>query len=157
MDGTLTGYVARYYPELSYGNPQRGSKSLYRAANNAAPTLHGVFPLWSQLAQRAGSLILVEDWMSSMRLWSQCRLIAVPLTGTHIAAYQIADLVKLNLKKLIVMLDSDAVLKSIQLRKKLDLVINTVVVPLKHNDVKDMSTAELASLVSEHGLGESYE
>jgi len=143
VTGRIQGYIARYYPELAGGDKLKGAKALWKAVLPTDVCL--CFPTMEVLAQVAGTkqLIVVEDYMSALRMNSQLGVPTCCLGGTSIYASHISTMIALDVKELVIVLDADATTKAIKLKRSLSLTFNRVmIVPLLGYDIKDMSINE---------------
>jgi hypothetical protein len=144
MNGSIQGYIARYYPDLADGGPLKGAKALWKAV---LPTDLGLcFPAMSVLSdiRKTGRLCVVEDYPSALRINSQIGYPTCCLGGTNIYDKHISDMLKAGVKDLVILLDADAIAKAVKLKRSLALAFNSItILPLMGPDPKDMSQGEL--------------
>lgn len=143
LTGRVQGYIARYYPELVGGRKLSGAKALWKPV---LPIDTGLcFPTMEVLKQvaLAKQLIVVEDYMSTLRMNSQLMRPTCCLGGTSIYEKHISTMIALDIKELIIVLDADAITKAVKLKRSLSLAFNRVlIVPLLGCDPKDMNVSE---------------
>jgi hypothetical protein len=143
VTGRIQGYIARYYPELAGGRKLKGAKALWKAV---LPTdVELCFPVMEVLLQVADTkqLIVVEDYMSALRMNSQLGKPTCCLGGTSIYASHLSTMIALGVKELVIVLDADATTKAVKLKRSHSLTFNRVmIVPLLGYDIKDMSISE---------------
>jgi len=145
--GTIQGYIARYYPELASGVPLKGAKALWKGILKSDVDL--CYPNMDVLAQvvEQGRVCLVEDYPSALRINSQVGYPTLCLGGTNIYNAHIAGLLALGVKNIVLLLDADAVVKAVKLKRGLCLAFDSVkILPLTGADPKDMSLDELDTL-----------
>ncbi len=142
--GRVFGYIARHYPTLDGGFNTKGAKAYWKQVIPGDPGL--LFPNMDVLAQvvEHKRVVVVEDYPSMLRINSQLGIATCCLGGTNIYAKHIDTMLALGVKELIILLDADAVMKAIKLKRGLSLAFdNVTVIPLTGCDPKDMGTAEL--------------
>lgn len=143
-NGTIAGYIARYYPELACGKKQYGGKALWR--NVRARDLELYFPTIDILnaVYEQKQVVLVEDYPSALRMWSSKTLPTCALGGTTLYEGHIHTIIELGVDRVILILDADAIVKAVKLKRQIALAFpNTIVIPLTGRDVKDMAPNEL--------------
>ena len=142
--GRVFGYIARHYPALNQGRATKGAKAYWKQCIPGDPGL--LFPNMDVRAQVVNEkrAVLVEDYPSMLRINSQLGAPCCCLGGTSIYAAHIDTLLMLGVTDLVILLDADAVVKAIKLKRSLALAFDSVtVVPLTGADPKDMSHEEL--------------
>ncbi len=142
--GRVFGYIARHYPALDGNHKTKGAKAYWKQAIAGDPGL--LFPNMNVLAQVAEQhrVVLVEDYPSMLRINSQIGIPTCCLGGTNIYAAHIDTMLTLGVREVIILLDADAVMKAIKLKRGLSLAFDSVkVIPLTGADPKDMTTDEL--------------
>ncbi|MEE8599413.1 MAG: hypothetical protein V3S69_07935 [Dehalococcoidales bacterium] len=149
--GVLTGYIARAYTELAYGKQFFGQKALNRTM------VHGVqglrFPCIDSLkaAHANKSVAVLEDWPSTMRIWTQTGMPTACLAGTNLLDEHVATMIEMGIEKLVIILDADAIVKAMKMKKANALVFSsTIVIPLTDADPKDMTLRELSDALGDN-------
>lgn len=145
-DGRVMGYIARYYPDLNGGIPLKGAKAYWKPCLGFPPPL-----LFTDLdilleVRKQRQVVLVEDYPSALRIISQLGLPCCCLGGTNLYMAVIDSLIELGVDKVIVVLDADAIHKSLKMKQALCLMFDTVIIPLTGKDPKDMTLQELAKV-----------
>jgi hypothetical protein len=89
-------------------------------------------------------VVVVEDYPSMLRINSQMGIPTCCLGGTNIYASHLDTMIAMGVTDLIILLDADAVVKAVKLKRGLSLAFDSVtVIPLTGADPKDMTTNEL--------------
>ncbi len=145
--GRIHGYIARHYPRLDNDKPTKGAKAYWKQ------TLAGdgglLFPNMDVLAQvvEQKRVCVVEDYPSMLRINSQMGVPTCCLGGTNIFDRHINTMLSLGVRELIILLDADAVVKAVKLKRGLSLAFDNVhVIPLLGSDPKDLSRKDLADI-----------
>lgn len=142
--GRVFGYIARHYPMLDNDRPTKGAKAYWKQVIvGDAPLL---FPNMEVMAQvvKEQRVLVVEDYPSMLRINSQMGIPTCCLGGTNIYSTHIDTMIAMGVQDLIILLDADAVVKAVKLKRGLSLAFNTVtVIPLLGADPKDMTHDEL--------------
>lgn len=144
--GKVHGYIARYYPELAERPLGKGAKAYWKPV---VPTDAGLlFPNMDVLsmAREQGHVVLVEDYPSCLRIITQLGLPCCCLGGTNLYDSMVSTLITLEVDRVTVVLDADAVHKAVKMKRALSLVFDTTVLPLTGPDPKDLTRRELAHL-----------
>jgi hypothetical protein len=142
--GRVFGYIARHYPTLDGGFNTKGAKAYWKQVIPGDPGL--LFPNMAVMAQvvEQGRVVVVEDYPSMLRINSQLGIPTCCLGGTNIYANHLDTMIKMGVRELIILLDADAVVKAIKLKRGLSLAFdNVTVIPLTGADPKDMTHDEL--------------
>ncbi len=142
--GRVFGYIARYYPTLNGGFHTKGAKAYWKQVIAGEQGL--LFPNMEVMAQvvKEQRVIVVEDYPSMLRINSQLGIPTCCLGGTNIYASHLDTMITMGVRELIILLDADAVVKAIKLKRGLSLAFdNVTVIPLTGADPKDMTTDEL--------------
>ena len=142
--GRVFGYIARHYPALDGDKPTRGAKAYWKQVIAGEPGL--LFPNMDVMAQvvKQKRVVVVEDYPSMLRINSQLGIPTCCLGGTNIYASHLDTMMNMGVRELIILLDADAVVKAIKLKRGLALAFdNVTVIPLTGADPKDMTTDEL--------------
>jgi DNA primase len=142
--GRIHGYIARHYPALDNNKPTKGAKVYWKQTMQGDGGL--LFPNMNVLAQVVESkrVCVVEDYPSMLRINSQMGIPTCCLGGTNIFDRHINTMLSLGVEELIILLDADAVVKAIKLKRGLSLAFNNVhVIPLLGADPKDMTVQQL--------------
>lgn len=142
--GRVFGYIARHYPALDNNHPTKGAKAYWKQVIAGDPAL--LFPNMAVMAQvvEEQRVIVVEDYPSMLRINSQAGIPTCCLGGTNIYTRHIDTMIELGVKELIILLDADAVVKAVKLKRGLSLAFDKVtVIPLTGADPKDMTHNEL--------------
>ncbi len=142
--GRVFGYIARHYPSLADGQPTKGAKAYWKQVIPGDPGL--LFPNMDVMAQvvKEKRVVVVEDYPSMLRINSQIGIPTCCLGGTNIYAAHLDTMLAMGVEELIILLDADAVVKAIKLKRGLALAFDNVrVIPLTGADPKDMTTDEL--------------
>jgi DNA primase len=138
------GYIARHYPALDGDRPTKGAKAYWKQVIAGDPGL--LFPNMEVMAQvvKEKRVLVVEDYPSMLRINSQMGIPTCCLGGTNIYAKHIDTMLTLGVDELIIVLDADAVVKAVKLKRGLSLAFDSVtVIPLTGADPKDMTHDEL--------------
>jgi hypothetical protein len=142
--GRVHGYIARYYPKLASNRPCKGAKAYWKPV---IPTDIGLcFPNMEVLQQvvESKTVCVVEDYPSMLRINSQIGVTTCCLGGTAIYDRHVSTMLALDVKKLIIVLDADAITKAVKLKRSLSLAFDEVIIiPLLGVDCKDMTVGEL--------------
>lgn len=145
MMGNIAGYIARYYPETAYGKKQYGGKALWRNVTGADPHLY--FPTLEVLnaVSVAKKAVLVEDYVSAMRINYQLGVPTCCIQGTALLTGHIKTLLALGVTDVVLLLDGDAITKAVKLKRSVSLAFNVKLCVLNTNDPdpKDMGKDEL--------------
>jgi hypothetical protein len=142
--GRVFGYIARHYPALDGDTPTKGAKAYWKQVIAGDPGL--LFPNMAVMAQvvEQQRVVVVEDYPSMLRINSQLGIPTCCLGGTNIYAAHLDTMIEMGVRELIILLDADAVVKAIKLKRGLSLAFdNVTVIPLTGSDPKDMATDEL--------------
>ncbi len=142
--GRVFGYIARHYPFLDGGRATKGAKAYWKQVIPGDPGL--LFPNMNVMAQvvKEKRVIVVEDYPSMLRVNSQIGIPTCCLGGTNIYAAHLDTMIAMGVRELIILLDADAVVKAVKLKRGLSLAFdNVTVIPLTGVDAKDMTTDEL--------------
>lgn len=148
--GRVFGYIARHYPALNNDRPTKGAKAYWKQVIAGDPAL--LFPNMEVLAQVVDEqrVIVVEDYPSMLRINSQAGIPTCCLGGTNIYTRHIDTMIELGVKELIILLDADAVVKAVKLKRGLSLAFDKVtVIPLTGADPKDMTLNELNDILKD--------
>ena len=146
--GRVFGYIARHYPKLDGNRRTHGAKAYWKQVLPGDPGL--LFPNMEVMAQvvKEQRVLVVEDYPSMLRINSQTGVPTCCLGGTNIYASHIDTMLTLGVKDLIILLDADAVVKAVKLKRGLSLAFDSVtVIPLTGADPKDMTHDELKSIM----------
>lgn len=142
--GRIHHYIARYYAPLAHGRKLKGAKTYYK------PVVEGdiglCFPNMDVLQQvvEEKRVVVVEDYPSMLRINSQIHAPTCCLGGTNIYENHISTMLALDVKELVIVLDADAIVKAVKLKRSLSLAFERVlIIPLLDADPKDMSVKEL--------------
>lgn len=144
MTGRVFGYIARHYPALDGERATKGAKAYWKQVIPGDPGL--LFPNMDVVAQivEEKRVVVVEDYPSMLRINSQIGIPTCCLGGTNIYAAHLDTMIAMGVRELIILLDADAVVKAIKLKRGLSLAFdNVTVIPLTGVDAKDMTTDEL--------------
>lgn len=142
--GRVFGYIARHYPMLDNDKPTKGAKAYWKQVIAGDPGL--LFPNMDVMAQvvKEKRVVVVEDYPSMLRINSQLGIPTCCLGGTNIYAKHIDTMIAMGVEQLVIVLDADAVVKAVKLKRGLSLAFdNVLVIPLTGADPKDMTTKEL--------------
>jgi len=142
--GRVFGYIARHYPALDGNRKTKGAKAYWKQVIAGEPGL--LFPNMNVMAQvrEQHRVVVVEDYPSMLRINSQLGIPTCCLGGTNIYASHLDTMMNMGVRELIILLDADAVVKAIKLKRGLSLAFDNVhVIPLTGADPKDMTTDEL--------------
>ena len=142
--GRVFGYIARHYPALDGERKTKGAKAYWKQVIPGDPGL--LFPNMDVMAQvvKEKRVVVVEDYPSMLRINSQIGIPTCCLGGTNIYAAHLDTMIAMGVEELIILLDADAVVKAIKLKRGLALAFDNVrVIPLTGADPKDMTTNEL--------------
>jgi len=142
--GRVFGYIARHYPALDNNRKTKGAKAYWKQVIPGDPGL--LFPNMEVMAQvvEQKRVVVVEDYPSMLRINSQLGIPTCCLGGTNIYAAHLDTMIAMGVRELIILLDADAVVKAIKLKRGLSLAFdNVTVIPLTGADPKDMTTDEL--------------
>ena len=145
--GRVFGYIARHYPALDHDRPTKGAKAYWKQVIPGDPGL--LFPNMDVMAQvvKQHRVVVVEDYPSMLRINSQLGIPTCCLGGTNIYSAHIDTMITMGVRELVILLDADAVMKAIKLKRGLSLAFDNVkVIPLTGADPKDLGTQELADL-----------
>lgn len=93
-------------------------------------------------------VVLVEDQVSALRI-HQGGVDAVALLGTELTPVKIREIIKQNYKRVVLVLDADMLVKSIEYVTTLRKRIPNIVMLGINKDVKDMSSVEFTAFVNE--------
>jgi hypothetical protein len=93
------------------------------------------------------ALVIVEDTLSAMK--ANAFIPAIALLGTSMSAEQAQKIATMKFKVVLLALDADASAKAVRLATRYRTVLPMRVVLLK-KDIKDMTYAEVATLLSTH-------
>ncbi len=144
LSGRIVGYIARHYEELAGYPLGPYPKAIWKPVLSTQTGL--CFPNMHILAmiREQKRVVLVEDYLSALRISSQLHIPTCCLGGTNLYDSMVSTLIGLGVEEVIIVLDADAVIQAIKMRRLLSLTIpNTVVVPLTGVDPKDMTIQEL--------------
>ncbi len=142
--GRVFGYIARHYPALDNNRTTKGAKAYWKQVIPGDPGL--LFPNMEVMAQvvEQHRVVVVEDYPSMLRINSQLGVPTCCLGGTNIYSAHLDTMITMGVRELIILLDADAVVKAIKLKRGLSLAFDSVtVIPLTGADPKDMTTDEL--------------
>lgn len=145
--GLVHGYIARHYPALDNDCRTKGAKAYWKPV--LASELGLCFPNMHIRADitRTGKLCVVEDYPSMLRINSQIGIPTCCLGGTAIYDRYVSTMLALGVKELTILLDADAVVKAVKLKRGLSLAFDDVkIIPLLGADPKDMAVDELNKL-----------
>lgn len=142
--GKLCSYIARAYPELAYDKRIVGAKALNKPVAQGDAGL--CFPSLDVLsaAYTHKCVAVVEDYPSTLRLWSQLKYPVACLAGTNLLTQHINTLIDMDIKNVTIILDADAVVKAVKIKRSIAGLFDVNIIPLTGKDVKDMSLEELA-------------
>jgi hypothetical protein len=146
--GRVFGYIARHYPHLA-GEPTRGAKAYWKQV--IAGEVGLLFPNMDVMAQvvKEQRVLVVEDYPSMLRINSQMGIPTCCLGGTNIYTSHLDTMISMGVKELIILLDADAVVKAVKLKRGLSLAFeNVTVIPLTGSDPKDMAYDELEEILN---------
>jgi hypothetical protein len=149
--GGIAAYIARYYVDLANG-PQIGSKALFKPVTSTCEQLLWSMPEVMLSARECKRVLLVEDPMSALRVWAQCGVPVAPLLGTFMKEYQLNTILEMGINKVYVALDSDATIKAVDMKRRINVLVDTSVIPLTGKDIKDLSIEALDNLLIEYNL-----
>ena len=142
--GRVFGYIARHYPALDNDHPTKGAKAYWKQVIAGECGL--LFPNMEVMAQvvEQQRVVVVEDYPSMLRINSQLGIPTCCLGGTNIYTAHLDTMITMGVRELIILLDADAVVKAIKLKRGLSLAFdNVTVIPLTGADPKDMQVDEL--------------
>jgi hypothetical protein len=143
--GKLRSYIARAYDELAYDRKFYGAKAKNVMVSHGEAGL--CFPSIEALkaAHNIKTVALLEDWPSTMRMWSQLQLPSACLAGTNLLTSHVNTLIEMGIETVVIILDADAVVKAVKIEREISLCFSsTIVLPLTGKDPKDLSIEELA-------------
>lgn len=146
-NGSIAGYIARYYSHLAGDGAKAMPKALWKGIGVASMGLY--FPSLEVVstAVKYKRVCLVEDYPSALRINSQVKYPTLCLGGTNIYEAHVKALIELGIEDLTLVLDADAVVKAVKLKRGLSLAFNSVkILPLTGADPKDMTLGELDNL-----------
>jgi hypothetical protein len=147
--GRVFGYIARHYPALDDDRRTQGAKAYWKQVIPGDPGL--LFPNMDVMAQvvKEKRVIVVEDYPSMLRINSQMGIPTCCLGGTNIYAAHLDTMIAMGVTELIILLDADAVVKAVKLKRGLSLAFDSVtVIPLTGADPKDMTHNELEEILN---------
>lgn len=150
MTGRVHGYIARYYPALSCGRKLRGAKALWKPVLNVELGLY--FPDMEVLQKVVDTkaVCVVEDYPSALRINSQIGFPTCCLGGTNIYEKHISTMISLGVEQLVIILDADAIVKAVKLKRELALAFPSIIIlPVLGADPKDMTVSELDLLFNQ--------
>lgn len=148
--GRVFGYIARHYPPIADGHVNKGAKAYWKQSIAGEAGL--LFPNMDVMAQvvKEKRVLVVEDYPSMLRINSQTGIPTCCLGGTNIYASHIDTMIAMGVKELIIVLDADAVVKAVKLKRGLSLAFdNVTVIPLTGADPKDMTHNELTKILGD--------
>lgn len=143
VDGRIQGYIARFYPDLTT-IPMRGAKAYWKPvlSRDSGLCLPNMAVLKMMREQKR--VVLVEDYPSCLRILSQLNIPCCCMGGTNLYDSMVSTLLSLGVEQVVIVLDADAVIKAIKMKRSISLAFpDTVVLPLTGPDPKDMSPEEL--------------
>lgn len=131
--GVFRGVVARQFYAKALG-PGEPKALTYKARG-------GAWCHWTpkRLGSLAGSLVIVEDYISALRV-QQLRTRAVALLGTHCSAAIEAELAHAKADRVVIALDNDATQKAYEMAWQLRSSLKHVTVAVLERDLKDLPT-----------------
>jgi hypothetical protein len=136
IDGEHVGYVTKCLVQTNVS-----PKSLL-FWNTTPPRYFKVM----ERAQRAnGTVYLVEDCLSALKLW-QSGVSSIALLGTKLDDSTALEIAK-SYRKVVFCLDNDATVKAVELSRKYNLLFDKVSILVPPADPKDMAPEELENLL----------
>lgn len=145
--GAISHYIARHYRRLSIGG-RRGAKAINKYMLPHDTGLCFTSQENIQLAFESKRIVLLEDWPSAHRVYTQIGLATGCLGGTQVYASHLQTLLDMGMEEITFLLDSDAIVKAVSLARSMSLAFpKTTVIPLLGADPKDLSYAELEALL----------
>lgn len=137
---SLEGYLARCYPELEMR--QHGYRSKAQAIFQPTTSMAPFTCLMKPRGTVFDTLVVAEDYWSALRINQHTP--ACALSGTSVGHGAITAILKAGVKRLLFVLDADAVAKARKLAYDYTLLFQHIgYIPLYGADPKDMCPAEL--------------
>lgn len=142
--GYTCGEIARAWPEWYRGVYRKRAKAIYYPMREGH-SVHWPRGCAQRIHDTGGSVTLVEDYVSCIRLAEHVPCIA--LLGTAVDNATRADLQRLGVRKVTILLDNDATVQASKLRRELALFFDSVEVVVPPCDPKDMTDEQFDELL----------
>lgn len=142
--GRLRSYIARAYDELAYDKKFYGAKAKNVMVSHGEAGL--CFPSIEILtaAHQQAMVMVVEDYPSALRVWSQLHIPVACLAGTNLLTQHVNTMIDMKLKTVVIVLDADAIVKAVKIKREISLCFDVKLIPLTGKDLKDLTLKELA-------------
>jgi hypothetical protein len=130
---------------VKYFNVKEGHrKSIHYLEDDKTPLIH--FATYPELGHYAGYIVLVEDWISALKIEAQ-GYCAAALLGTQLSGPKVKEIKSAGFDHVVIALDPDAQDKAEKIRKEYGLFFDSFYVLGLPDDPKDTPNNQLVKML----------